>query len=282
MKRITGLLLLILLGSFVCAGSAEESFYRKDYFEETVHEHRRAARGISSNIEENISDAGWGCLDFQVTKAIADEKETIVEIVAILNDPDSEIRIWRDGPSLSRVTDLEIDEQHTIYYINANYAESCDAMDYYGFDRGVCFILYGSSLDIQDGVISKEIVISIGIVNKDGKRVEEVILPIHYRLRPFYDYCSYDLSSEPLTEEIRITKLELVMTILRQYDVFKYEPVSKDYRAELDYDKPRISIPEDPIPLKIYEKGQLIKVIEFIRENDQLIPWRYWTPQMYE
>ena len=282
MKCFTGLLLLVLLGLFLCAGSAEESTYQNNYFEEQVRQHCRAGMGISSNIKENISDSVWGCLDFQVTKAIADEKEFMVEIVAILNDQDSEIRIWEEGPRWSPVTELEINDQHTIYYINADYAEGCEAWDGYAFNQGVSYILFGNSLDIQDGIASKEIVINIGIVNKDEKRVEEVILPVHYRLKPLYDYCSYDRSGEPITEEIRITKLEFAMTILREYDVFQYEPASGDYRAVLDYDKPRISIPEDPIPLKIYEKGQLIKVIEFIRQNEKLIPWRYWTSHMYE
>lgn len=282
MKSITGLLLLMFLGLFVCAGSAEENSYQNDYFEEQVRQHCRAGMGISSNIQENINDSVWDCLDFQITKAIADEKEFMVEIVAILNDHESEIRIWEEGPRWLPVTELEINDQHTIYYINADYAEGCEARDGYAFNRGVSFILFGSSLDIQDGVVSKEIVINLGIVNIDEKRAEKVVIPVHYQLKPLYDFCSYDLSREPITAGIRITKLEFAMTILREYDVFQYEPVSKDYRAELDYDKPRIGIPEDPIPLKVYEKGQLIKVIEFVRENDKLIPWRYWTPQMYE
>ena len=282
MSKIIRIMLLICFGLIVVAGNAEESSYQEDYFETQIRQHCRAGMGISSGIIENISNSTWGCMDFQITKAIADEKEFMVEIVVRLNDPDSEIRYWEEGPRWMPVTELEENDQHTIYYINADYSESCNAWDGYEFNEGVCFILFGSTLDTKDGITSKEIVVTVGIVNKDSRQIEEIVLPVTYQLRPLYDYCSYDLSKEPITDEICITKLEFAMTILREYDVFQYEPVSKDYHAELDYDKPRISIPEDPIQLKIYEKGKLIKIIEFVRDNEKLIPWRYWTPQMYE
>lgn len=277
-KRILALLVLLLLLASTCSAEQMDG-YQEDYFLQQLKEEYPLEGLIRLTIKTDLAHLSIDQLDIAVTKMSADCKDTITEVVVTLMDETAELKEWWeywDEPADS----LPAAEDHTIYYVSVG-EDVTEAYDDYSFDHGLCYIMYAYR-DIQtefqtEGMIHLDVPVRVCIVTPQGREEKQAIINLEYELTPLFKQYKYDVSQEPIVDEITITSLEIVQTYLQVVDHFTYEPVSDEYFAALHYDK----LPSLPFECSVYiyrRPKELIKVIEFEMREGRYEPTRYWIP----
>lgn len=279
MKRSILILLAVFL-LFASACSAEQmDGYQEDYFLQQLKEEYPLEGLIRQTIKTDLAHLSINQLDIAVTKMSADCKDTITEVVVTLMDETAELKAWWeywDEPADS----LPAAEDHTIYYVNVG-EDVTEAYDDYSFDHGLCYIMYAYR-DIQtefqtEGTIHLDVPVRVCIVTPQGREEKQEVINLEYELTPLFKQYKYDVSQEPIVDEIKITSLEIDQTYLQVVHHFTYEPASSEYYASLHYDK----LPSLPFECQVYvyrRKNELIKVIEFKLREGRYEPTRCWIP----
>ena len=286
--------LIVIICTLVALCTAETLPYQESRFLDSLRNHFKAATYISEGamleqtIKNNVFYERFEDLEIRVAHLSADMNCMIAEVVITCDKENTKLQVWED-PIHDTINSLKNTSDQTVYYINADYVTSCEARSYDTFDNGISFILWQQRPIQLEGSISAEIIVRVGIISPKGKNreVKEYHLPVSYDLMEPVAVFTYDTQSEPITEEITITSLQIIQTRLQVVEVFQYEKTSDEYYAKLEYGKPRIGPPEE-FELRIYKKkkNELVKIIEFKHEGSfydgRYVPVRYWTPHSFE
>ena len=255
---------------------SETTGYREDYFLQRLEEKYPLDALIPRTIKSDLAHLSMDQLDIAVTKMSADCKDTITEVVVTLNDETTELKAWWE-PWNHPADSLPASDDHTIYYVSVG-EDVTEAYDDYSFDHGLCYIMYAHRDFQTEGTIHLAVPLLVCIVTPQGREEMQETINLEYELPPLFRQYQYDVSQEPLVDEITITSLEIDQTYLQVVDNFSYERSSDEYIASLYYGKPRIS-PPDACYVYIYRRPEtLIKVIEFEVREGRYKPTRYWIP----
>lgn len=267
----------VIFLSFASTCSAEQmDGYQEDYFLQLLEEKYPLDALIPRTIKSDLTHLSMDQLDIAVTKMSADCKDTITEVVVKLNDETAELKEWW-GPRNALADSLPAAEDHTIYYVSVGESVT-EAYDNYSFDHGLCYILWGYRQFQPEGTISLDLDVHLCIVTPQGREEKQAVINLEYELPPLFRQYKYDVSREPIINEIKITSLEIDQSYLQVMDDFSYEPVSDEYFAVLYYGKPRIS-PPNVCYVYIYSRPEtLIKVIEFELREGRYEPVHCWVP----
>ena len=276
MKKCVTVIAFVFLFLFASASFGEQIVnYREDYFLQRLEEKYPLDALISYSIKNDLEYLSMDQLDIAVTKMSADCKTTITEVVIKLNDETAELKEWWE--SWNHPADsLPAAEDHTIYYVNVGESVT-EAYDTYSFDHGLCYILFGYRPFQPEGTVNLALDVNLCIVTPQGRVEKQEIINLEYELPPLFRQYKYDVSREPIVDEIKITSLEIDQSYLQVVDNFIYEPASNEYFAALHYRRPRISPPNECY-VYIYRRPEmLIKVIEFELHEDRYEPVRCWV-----
>ena len=285
MKKRVAILAFVVLLLFASASSGEPADgYREDYFLQRLEEKYPFNSLIQRTVKSNLAHLSMDQLDITVTKMSADCIETITEVVVTLNDETAELKAWWEYWNYP-ADSLPAADDHTIYYVSVGEMVT-EAYDDYSFDHGLCYIMFAwreFQPELQtEGTIRLDVPVLVCIVTPQGREEKQEIISLEYELPPLYRQYKYDVSREPLVDEIKITSLEIDQTYLQVVDHFSYEPASDEYFAKLYYGKPRLS-PPDEFYVYIYRKNEgLVKAIEFELYGDRYEPVRYWVPVPFD
>jgi len=274
-KRVT-VIAFVFLFLFASASFGEQIVnYREDYFLQRLEEKYPLDALISYSIKNDLEYLSMDQLDIAVTKMSADCKTTITEVVIKLNDETAELKEWWERWN-HPADSLPAAEDHTIYYVNVGESVT-EAYDTYSFDHGLCYILFGYRPFQPEGTVNLALDVNLCIVTPQGRVEKQEIINLEYELPPLFRQYKYDVSREPIVDEIKITSLEIDQSYLQVVDNFIYEPASNEYFAALHYRRPRISPPNECY-VYIYRRPEmLIKVIEFELHEDRYEPVRCWV-----
>lgn len=276
-KRITIMAcVFLLLFASACSGEQIDGC-QEDTFLRRLEDHYPLDALILRSIKTDLAHLSMDQLDIAVTKVSADMIDTITEVVVTLKDDTAELKEWWE-PWNDPAASLPAAEDHTLYYVNIDYASSGTAYDFYPVDKGMCYLIYTQHQFQTEGTLSFALLVNLCIVTPQGREEKQERIDLQYELPPLFRQYKYEVSQEPLVDEIKITSLEIDQSYLQVADDFSYEPASDEYFAALHYGKPRIS-PPDVCYVYIYCRPEtLIKVIEFELHGDHYEPLRYWVP----
>ncbi len=270
---------ILLLFTSTCFGEQIDG-YKEDFFLKCLEEHYPLDALIPRSIENDLAYLSMDQLAIAVTKMSADMIDTITEVVVTLKDDSAELKEWWE-PWNDPAATLPVSEDHTIYYFHIDYESSGDAYNFYSFDNGLCYMIYARHQFQTEGTISFALFVNICIVTPQGREEKQEKIDLQYELPALFRQYKYDVSQEPLVDEIKITSLEIDQSYLQVADNFSYEPVSEAYFASLHYGRPRIS-PPDECFVYIYRRNEdLIKVIEFELHGNRYEPVRCWVPSTF-
>lgn len=287
MKRTICIFMSIVFSSFLfVTNPAKASAYQKNYFSETIKSAYKSAdymKNMGYTIEEmTISDLYNETIDgfeVQVTHMIADVTTTITEIVIRTKDKKTEFKDMNAEREFQLAT-LKGSANHTVCYVTADYEQSSDAYDAYTFDGGICYVLFTSHPFQLEGPVMETIKLKIGMVKRNSRKEITHSFSVSYPEKLYIFQMDYDPAYEPVAEEISIELLQIVQTVLQVADCFQYQKHTDDCKAYLEYGDPALpsAVPPDSIKINIYNKNELVKIIELEREKKSYIPVRYWIP----
>lgn len=275
-KRVT-IMVFVILHLFVSASFCEQmNGYREDYFLQRLEETFPLDALLSRSIKSDLAHLSVDRLDIAVTKMSADCETTITEVVVTLTDETAELKEWWESWNYP-ADSLPAAEDHAVYYVSVGESVT-EAYDSYSFDCGLCYILQGYRQFQPESTVHLTLDVHYCIVTPQGWEEKQTEIDLEYELPPLFRQYQYDVSREPIIDEIKITSLEIGQSYLQVVDNFSYEPASDEYFAALHYGKPRIS-PPDTCCVYIYRRPEtLIKVIEFELREGCYEPVRCWVP----